>query len=61
MVTVPLLPGCVSEGDTLAIAKKNIQEAIELYIEVLLADKRTPPIEKEHPLTSSVEVQVALS
>lgn len=30
---VPSLPGCISEGDTQAEALKNIQEAIELYLE----------------------------
>jgi len=30
---VPSLPGCFSEGDTLEEAQKNIQEAIELYLE----------------------------
>ena len=30
---VPSLPGCISEGDTKDEALKNIQEAIELYLE----------------------------
>ncbi len=30
---VPSLPGCISEGNTQAEALKNIQEAIELYLE----------------------------
>jgi predicted RNase H-like HicB family nuclease len=33
VVSVPALPGCVSQGDTRAEALKNIQEAIELYVE----------------------------
>jgi predicted RNase H-like HicB family nuclease len=33
VVSVPALPGCVSEGDTRAEALKNIREAIELYVE----------------------------
>ena len=33
VVSVPVLPGCVSEGDSRAEALKNIREAIELYIE----------------------------
>lgn len=33
VVTVPVLPGCVSEGDTRAEALANIQEAIDLYID----------------------------
>jgi len=32
-VTVPALPGCISEGDTREEAIRNIQEAIELYLE----------------------------
>ena len=30
---VPSLPGCISEGDSEEEAIKNIQEAIELYLE----------------------------
>ena len=32
-VYAPSLPGCISEGDTEDEALKNIQEAIELYLE----------------------------
>ena len=34
-VTIPALPGCISEGDTFEEALANIQEAAELYIEVV--------------------------
>lgn len=30
---VPVLPGCISEGETKEEAIKNIREAIELYCE----------------------------
>ena len=30
---VPSLPGCISEGNTQEETLKNIQEAIELYLE----------------------------
>ncbi len=33
VVSVPALPGCVSQGDTREQALANIREAIELYIE----------------------------
>lgn len=33
VVTVPRLPGCISEGDTFEEALKNIREAIDLYLE----------------------------
>ncbi len=35
IVTVPALPGCVSQGKTDAEAKKNIAEAIELNLSAL--------------------------
>ena len=33
VVSVPALPGCVSQGDTRAKALANIREAIEVYVE----------------------------
>jgi predicted RNase H-like HicB family nuclease len=33
VVSVPTLPGCVSQGDTRTEALANIREAIELYVE----------------------------
>jgi len=45
--TVPLLPGCISEGDTKEEALANIKEAIELYIESLKADGEPIPGEEE--------------
>lgn len=32
-VSVPDLPGCLSQGDTFEEAETNIKEAIELYLE----------------------------
>ena len=43
-VTVPALPGCISEGDTREEALANIREAIELYIESLQADGEPVPV-----------------
>ncbi len=45
-VTVPLLPGCVTWGDTLDEAIGNAKEAIELYIESLTAHGEEIPSEK---------------
>lgn len=33
VVSVPALPGCVSQGDTRSDALAGIREAIELYVE----------------------------
>jgi predicted RNase H-like HicB family nuclease len=44
---VPSLPGCISEGDTKEEALKNIQEAIELYLE---------PVEDDRVFTPNSEI-----
>ena len=41
-VTVPALPGCISEGDTREEALTNIREAIELYLEPVDDDLTCP-------------------
>ena len=45
-VTVPALPGCISEGDNREEAIANIREAIELYLE---------PIEDDQPFHPEAE------
>ena len=47
-VYVPSLPGYISEGDTVEDALKNIQEAIELYLE---------PVEDDWVLEENAVVQ----
>ncbi len=42
-VTVPSLPGCISEGDTIDEAMANIREAIDLFIEDMIADGEEVP------------------
>ena len=46
-VSVPSLPGCVSEGDSKEEALANIREAIELYLE---------PVEDDFAPSDSAEV-----
>jgi predicted RNase H-like HicB family nuclease len=38
VVTVPALPGCVSQGRTEEEAKRNIAEAIELHLGAMARD-----------------------
>mgnify|MGYP000875873131 CR=1 FL=1 len=57
-VWCPELKGCQSQGDTVEEALENIQEAIELYLEVLNVDQRQELLGKQI-LATSVEVNVA--
>lgn len=49
IVSVPALPGCISQGRTREEALKNIEDAIKGYIESLKKHKEPipPPIEEE--------------
>ncbi|MDL1912233.1 type II toxin-antitoxin system HicB family antitoxin [Chloroflexi bacterium CFX6] len=51
-VYAPSLPGCISEGETKEEALKNIQEAIELYLESVEDDW----IPDEKDLVQEIEV-----
>jgi predicted RNase H-like HicB family nuclease len=42
-VSVPALPGCYSQGETLDEALANVREAIELYLEIMVEAGETPP------------------
>lgn len=44
-VTAPVLPGCISEGDTAEEALKNIRDAIEGYIKSLIKHGKKVPLE----------------
>ena len=44
-VTVPSLPGCISQGNTVEEAMGHVKEAIELYLEVLAEDGEKAPID----------------
>ena len=46
-VSVPSLPGCISEGDSREEALRNIREAIELYLE---------PVDDDEHCTQGAEV-----
>ncbi len=44
---VPSLPGCVTYGDTIDEAIKMVKEAVELYIESLIAHNEPVPSDEE--------------
>jgi len=55
-VTVPALPGCVTEGDTLEEALDMAKDAIRLYLEDVEASGEPVPEETAAPQLSAVEV-----
>jgi len=54
VASVPVLPGCVSQGDT---REEDIKEAVDLYIEDCLAAGDPVPVEDSREY---VELQPAL-
>ena len=56
-VTVPSLPGCISEGDTFEEAKTNIAEAITAYLESLAKDGEEIPQGNTNIFVGQVAVQ----
>lgn len=55
LVTCPALPGLVTEGDTLDEAYAMAQDAIQIYIESLIADGQPIPQDK---ITMPVRVKI---
>jgi predicted RNase H-like HicB family nuclease len=57
VASVPVLPGCVSQGDTKEEAMANIKEAVDLYVEDCLAAGDPVPVEASREY---VELEPAL-
>jgi antitoxin HicB len=55
-VTVPAVPGCVTQGESLEEAIAMAKDAIRLYVELLRADGEAIPEEREHPQAIVIEV-----
>ena len=55
-VTIPSLPGCISEGETFEEASQNIQEAASLYLEVMGESKIEIPEEEKRIIVAPIEV-----
>lgn len=56
VVTVPALPGCVTQGDSFEEAQKMVKDAIKGYISVLREDGDPIPIEKAEVITAPIYV-----
>jgi predicted RNase H-like HicB family nuclease len=56
IVSVPSLPGCMSQGETFEEARENIKDAIAAYLEVLKEDNEEIPVERDS-VTATVSVR----
>jgi antitoxin HicB len=55
-VICPGLPGCASQGDSLAEAMANIREAIELTLEVRQEEDMPLPVETPSVIAEAIEM-----
>jgi antitoxin HicB len=55
-VTVPALPGCVTQGETIEEAIAMAKDAIRLHVEALIAEGEPVPQEREHPQAIVINV-----
>jgi antitoxin HicB len=58
VVTVPALPGLVTEGDTLEEARAMVKDAIRGYLESLLKHGEEIPLEPSPATVELVEVKI---
>jgi predicted RNase H-like HicB family nuclease len=56
VITVPALPGCVTQGDTREEALTNARDAIRLFLEDLAAHGEPTPEEREAPLLAAARL-----
>ena len=59
VVTVPALPGCVTEGDTLEEARRMAQDVIVGYLECLVEDGEEIPEEVGEAVTETLSVHLS--
>jgi antitoxin HicB len=58
IVTVPTLPGCFTEGDTIEEALENARDVIETFVAALRDLGEPVPVEREMPKLAQVQVAV---
>ncbi|MGH8547001.1 MAG: type II toxin-antitoxin system HicB family antitoxin [Methylococcales bacterium] len=59
-VTCPALPGVITEGDTLELARSMVKDAIEGYLEIFLEDGEPIPVEERagDPIAEKITVEL---
>ena len=56
VVSVPALPGCVTEGETFEEASAMIKDAVEGYVQVLKEEGQEIPQEKPDVVISKITI-----
>lgn len=56
VVSVPVLPGCVSQGDTFEQASKMIKDAMQGYLAVLKEEKQKIPQENSNVVITQISI-----
>lgn len=56
VVTVPALPGCATQGETIEEAMEMVKDAIEGYFYSLKKHNEPIPIEEKRPFIGTVEI-----
>ena len=59
VVTVPALPGLVTEGDSLEDAREMVKDAIRGYLESLRKHGEEIPLEQGEPVTERILVSLS--
>jgi len=57
-VTIPSLPGCISEGETFEEALKNIKEAAALYLEVMRKRREEIPKQEKGVIVAPIKIKI---
>jgi predicted RNase H-like HicB family nuclease len=57
-VTVPELPGCVTQAESVQEALAMARDAITLHVEGLAADGLPVPIERAAPQLATVDIEI---
>jgi antitoxin HicB len=55
-VTVPALPGCITQGKTVDQCRDRAQEAISVHLEGLRRDGQPIPDERDHPQLLTISI-----
>ena len=57
-VTVPSLPGCITEGDTFEEAVEMVKDAISVYIEDMKAHNEPIPYDNDDIVIKTINVPI---